>query len=720
MPVDLTTAAARVKAASTLPTSERGSILPYVHGSQFAPGWDVFSSQAQLDLPDDLKYPESRRTYNAMERVPQIAGLLASVYLPIHNMQAYVDPRGTTGTVAEEIAEDFGLPLDGDEQHDEDGPGVDYDEHLGLALLAIAHGHKVFELTGEIEGNGPGAKFRMRQLRERPNETLQDIFISAAGDLAAVRVPSAEPDIDGPFVDLPPEHLLYYCWNRRGGDWTGRPLLLNCYQSWLLRDQQIREDAVLTRRFGGLPVVEVTDPNVSQANIDMAAEMAMQVQSGDLAGVTTPFGTRLRLLGVEGTLPKPLDSVKYHDGQLARVFMQQVMELGNTKTGSRALGETLMDHYALGIQAIAWGICKTQMQLVRRIVEWNYGPGTPLPHIRMRTDDARDLTVEEFARLVECGAIVLDDDTEEQWRKRGNLVPRNPAQKGRTPAAVDTTATPKNAAAARRNEHPRHRHDPPTAAVADTLAANTDALQAAFEQALALLKATWNGIRAGQVEDLVSQVAAAESMEEVATVSPQPLGGQAFANVLAPIIAQGAESVVQEALEAGVDLATPDLTDATNLVGLAATATAILLAKALGQSAASKALSMWGADPDREAVAEAVGEHLNGLAGQTADYELAGLTTQAQNEGRFVALEGATNVTFYAYEPGVLGPDPAVPGEVLTDGRICGECIRVNGTEYASMADARLDYPAGYYRDCEGGKRCRGTVRARFKAPGEA
>ncbi len=715
MAVDLSTAAARVKAASTLPTGERGSILPYVHASQFAPGWNVYAAQSQLDLPDDLKYPKSRQTYNAMERVPQIGGLLTAVYLPIRNMQFYVDPAGTTGTVAEEIAEDFGLPLEGDEQHDEDGPGVDYDEHLRLALLAIAHGHKAFELSGIIEGTGPGAKFRLRRLFERPNETLQDIFITAGGDLVSVRVPSAEPLVDGPFYDIPADHLMYYCWDRRGGDWTGRPLLYTCYQSWLLRDEQIREDAVLTRRFGGLYVVNVTQPGISQATINEAAAMAMQAQSGDGAGVTMPYGTELVALGIQGTLPQPLNSVKYHDSQLARVFMQGVLELPNKDHGSRALADPLMDHYALSIGTIAYALVKTQMQVVRRIVEWNYGPGTALPHIRFREDEVKELATDALVSLIDSGAITVDDDLEAQIRQRGNLVPRNPAQKGRT-AAVDVTAEPKNAPAARRQER-SHRHDHhPTAAISDVLAVGADALQAAFEAALSLLKATWNGIRAAQIEDLVSQVKAAESMEDVAAVAPQPLGGQAFAQVLAPVIADGAASVVAEAMDQGVDLAIPNLDEATTLVAAAAGAVAILLATSLGQSAASKALSMWGADPDREAVAEAVGKHLNELAGQTADYELAGLATQAQNEGRFVALEGADNVTFYAYEPGVLGIDGE--GGALTDGRICGECVKVNGTEYASMGDARLDYPAGYYRDCEGGKRCRGTVRARFKAPG--
>lgn len=46
----------------------------------------------------------------------------------------------------------------------------------------------------------------------------------------------------------------------------------------------------------------------------------------------------------------------------------------------------------------------------------------------------------------------------------------------------------------------------------------------------------------------------------------------------------------------------------------------------------------------------------------------------------------------------------------LMDGNTCGPCSIVDGREYATLADARLDYPAGRYVRCEGGDRCRGTL----------
>jgi hypothetical protein len=48
----------------------------------------------------------------------------------------------------------------------------------------------------------------------------------------------------------------------------------------------------------------------------------------------------------------------------------------------------------------------------------------------------------------------------------------------------------------------------------------------------------------------------------------------------------------------------------------------------------------------------------------------------------------------------------------LLDKRTCTPCHDIDGREYPTIGDARVDYPAGGYRLCEGGDRCRGTIVA--------
>ena len=63
----------------------------------------------------------------------------------------------------------------------------------------------------------------------------------------------------------------------------------------------------------------------------------------------------------------------------------------------------------------------------------------------------------------------------------------------------------------------------------------------------------------------------------------------------------------------------------------------------------------------------------------------------------------------------VLGDLPAAvsyTASELLDGNTCDPCSDVDGTFYASLEEAEVDYPSGPYVDCDGGSRCRGTLVA--------
>lgn len=58
---------------------------------------------------------------------------------------------------------------------------------------------------------------------------------------------------------------------------------------------------------------------------------------------------------------------------------------------------------------------------------------------------------------------------------------------------------------------------------------------------------------------------------------------------------------------------------------------------------------------------------------------------------------------------GVARPARIYASELL-DRSTCGPCSLVDGREFPTEAAARIDYPHGVYRNCEGGARCRGTL----------
>lgn len=108
-------------------------------------------------------------------------------------------------------------------------------------------------------------------------------------------------------------------------------------------------------------------------------------------------------------------------------------------------------------------------------------------------------------------------------------------------------------------------------------------------------------------------------------------------------------------------------------------------------------LPLFGQDPDAT-IAElgrVAGE--SRTAGVETDHLRAALT-QANGHGRLAAAtELPTPAELYASE--------------LLDGNTCQPCSRIDGREYASLEEARADYPAGAgYVSCAGGERCRGTL----------
>lgn len=65
-----------------------------------------------------------------------------------------------------------------------------------------------------------------------------------------------------------------------------------------------------------------------------------------------------------------------------------------------------------------------------------------------------------------------------------------------------------------------------------------------------------------------------------------------------------------------------------------------------------------------------------------------------------------------------IGPERIWASEIL-DGNTCRACAAIDGKEYASLAEAREDYPSGPYARCDGGARCRGTLVFEYAATAE-
>lgn len=96
------------------------------------------------------------------------------------------------------------------------------------------------------------------------------------------------------------------------------------------------------------------------------------------------------------------------------------------------------------------------------------------------------------------------------------------------------------------------------------------------------------------------------------------------------------------------------------------------------------------------AVVDAAAGAVEGMADSPLEAEARRGVSSADGMGRLAQADaGPQPTTIYASE--------------LLDSATCGPCSLVDGRTYATVAEARRDYPFGIYRLCEGGTRCRGA-----------
>ena len=320
---------------------------------------------------------------------------VTGTFLPLESYEVWIDRNGCDAAQVEPLAADLGLPVGDDSGPQADSEpwrredAFDFREHLHEALLGVLMGVYWFELEGEIRDG----LWRMVRLDPRPPKTIREVRSDPqTGALVHLRQDGAKVNYSGGlgFVGslmqappIPAVRTVPYVWrpdaSRR---WEGRALLRPLYRNWLLKDVLVRLDVTNHEKAGGIPGFE-TDESYAGASLDRLAQLASEMKLDEEGGWASPPGAKAKML-----LGKPTDivaSIRYHDEQIGKVWHQMVRELGQTQTGSRALGETFGDLEVLARRAIMdWALRTFTRGLIYRWWLWNYGEQPTAPILRSR------------------------------------------------------------------------------------------------------------------------------------------------------------------------------------------------------------------------------------------------------------------------------------------------------------------------------------------------
>jgi hypothetical protein len=693
----------------------------------------------------DLIWPQSVITFGRMRHDPQLRGVLSAYLLPILRATWAVDPEGCRPEAATRVAEDLGLPLLGSEV--QRGParrgGVNWRKHLHQAAYNhLVYGHMPFELRYRIEEAAPGG-VRLDHLGARMPWTIAQIHMNRDATISEiVQTTQDEP--------IPANRLLWYVHDQEGANWAGISMLRPVFGMWLLKHETMRVHASSIRRFG-MGVPEVTaPPGATAGQVAEAQALAAGFRAGDQSGAGMPAGFTFNLKGMTGSVPDALEFLRYLDQAMAKMALAGLIELGQTETGSRALGETFLDLFLLSLQAVADDLADTITSgqegmpgVSTDLVAQNWGEDEPAPRI-VCTDvgENYEVTAEALAKLTEFGALSPDPELDSWIRKTWRLPKRDTAWEptsrgipapgapagpvenppgGDVPPGLPAPAAPappggQGAPAARRGSPPRAAAFPGGTGLRRQLtpaeaASGFDPAghQRAWLDALGGLVASYRPVAAAQRAQLVEQVSAAVERGTLARLGRLAIpaaglaeGGGVILAAMTSVAQRAAEALAAEAASQGVKLAVPAMP--AGRLGKIAEARAGVLGGWYAGQAGQHALQVVHAalSPAAQTAGAAVDVFLNGLSDRSLYEQLGAALTAAQNAGRGAVLDA---------NPLAAGRATYVASEII-DQNTCGPCEDVDQMQFSSLAEAESSYPAGGYMYCEGGLRCRGTFIA--------
>lgn len=655
------------------------------------------------EVVPELQWPMSVGTYSAMINDAQIEGLYYGATLPIRRYSWMIDPNGAKPEVVQQIASDLNLPL----MDEETGLPVDapkgrakkrfsHDRHLFHALRSLIYGFYYFEMVGVIEDG----RFHLRKLAPRPASTIDQIQVAEDGGLVYIKQ-NINQMASITTKEIPVDRLVAYVWDQEGGNWVGRSMLRSIYRNWLIKDRLLRVDAIKHERNGvGTPIVEGA-PGMGPADMAKLSELAQTFKAGESGGGAIPSGSKLTLQGVRGTLPDTIGSVKFHNEEMARRFLMMFMQLGQTATGSRALGGEFLDYFGLAQESIAnWYVDITNEHVIEDLVDYNWPDESQVPLLTYHKADSDP--AEALHDLFDKGALEGDDELKGAVKKATQMSRRG---------AIKTSVPKPNPPSVERKDGGRAvgvvasiplpdrplRRQPYAHEV--TAQVNFQEMDQTWESNLEEVFARWtSGVTQAQIQMLAEDIANTSSLTQLSKLQAPVVGEEILLDAMVKMYESGVNAALAEASAQGKNIV-PPVSD-THLESMKARASVIasVLANALSGMAGSRAVSLTGGSLTQAEVAQEVSNYLGGLSHQMVKDRLQGAMTTAQNSGRKAVMGAGQANRIYASE--------------ILDNNTCAPCTGVDGTEFKTIADAEYAYSTGGFNGCAGGDRCRGTLVA--------
>jgi hypothetical protein len=705
------------------PTTERGTAVASPFSWNGVLPWSQFMDEAERS--PDLQWPRSIQQFDQMRNDAQCQGLYLGGTAALRRYGWYIDPNECDPFYVGLLAADMNLVVGEDEaraalQQGSKGARLrsshrfSWYNHLAMLLRALYYGHFYFEQVGEIAPDGPNGEevWRLRKLGPRHPRTITEIKVADDGGL--VSITQGYGSAGQPPPEIPVDRLVAYVWDQDPGNWVGRSIFRPMYRNWLIKDRLLRVDAIKHERNGvGMPVVEAP-PGATKVDIQELDQMAQEYKAGERGGGAVPAGTHLRLVGTEGSIPDTIGSIRFQNEEMAKSMLMMFMQLGQTETGSRALGQTFVDWFQEQQTYIAdWVVGVTTEHVIEDWWDWNVDPTTDrTPRLGYVTDAQSAPMPQDFA-----GAQLPEEVA------AGLRAPRRPPIRaaddlGGLPGGHSTPSTnPAPTQALRLPARKLHRQPYAHEARAGT---DFEGMEEDNEAAEDKAQKAWDDEKRDLMAWIAENIAAAKEAA-AATAAIYNLSAEAKDKAFSKAGDAARSEAVKDASRTAKERVKWELLNQG--VKRAAIITGLLIASPLDEALIIAAASGTALRATLLAGAERLTSRLQAgadstklLAEQVHDEIMGRKDPWAVDQNRGMIQE-STNRTrldvFGAVEDDEPGSLDLYASELL-DINTCPACAYIDGQQL-TRTQANTWYSGGGYVQCDGGPRCRGTVVAVYK-----